>query len=326
MQRSNHWALAVQSLKSNQPAVLVIVVDHQGSVPGKTGALMVVNPDRVEGTVGGGLVEHQLIELGRQNPEVQLFPFGHDGEGSDSICSGYQTFAILPLYQKHLEALETLSAMEAEGRTGTLTLDRDGPSIESSVIRENCFTGGDDNWSFVTPIGPLDSLTIVGGGHVALALSRVMATLPFRIAVLDDRRDLPTLENNIWAHSTQQIRWDEVEQIVPEGDHSWAVIMTRGHAHDTAALKRLLPLKLRYLGMMGSASKVRQVFNELLSEDISSADLDRVHAPIGVPIASHTPEEIAISVAAEIIKVRNTKTNETQSRQGAALGSWRLGD
>lgn len=314
MQRSKHWDLAARAVKRNQPAVLVAVVEHHGSVPGKTGAMMVVTPDALEGTVGGGLVEHQLIEMGRENSEVQLLPFAHDGEGSDSICSGRQTFAILPLDQKHSKALEILSAMDAKGQTGTLTLDRGGLSIELSVTRASSFTGGDDSWSFVTPIGPVDTLTIVGGGHVALALSRVMATLPFRLVVLDDRRDLPTLENNTWAHSTHQIRWDEVEQFVPEGDHSWTVIMTRGHSHDTAALKRLLPLDLRYLGMMGSAAKVRQIFDELLGDGISAADLDRVHAPIGVPIASHTPEEIAISVAAEIIKVKNTKRIEPPRR------------
>ncbi len=307
MTRSKHWDLAARTVKRNQPAVLVAVVEHQGSVPGKTGAMMVVTPDTLEGTVGGGLVEHQLIELGRQDPEVQLLPFAHDGEGSDSICSGRQTFAILPLETCHMEALATLSAMDEKGQTGTLTLDPAGPSIEPSVTRPRSFSSGEDSWSFVTPIGPLDTLTIVGGGHVGLALSRVMATLPFRIVVLDDRQDLPTLENNNWAHATQQIRWDEVEQFVLEGDRSWAVIMTRGHRHDTAVLRRLLPLDLRYLGMMGSAAKVRQVFDELEREGIPSADLDRVHAPIGVPIASHTPEEIAISVAAEIIKVKNTK-------------------
>lgn len=305
MTRSKHWDLAVRAVKRNQSAVLVVVVDHQGSVPGKTGALMVVTPEKIEGTVGGGLVEHQLIELSRQNPAVQLLPFAHDGEESDSICSGRQTFAVLPLDSDHLDALATLSTLDDEGRTGTLTLGPTGPSIEPSVTRARSFTSGHGIWSFVTPVGPLDTLTIVGGGHVGFALSRVMATLPFRIVVLDDRDDLPTLEDNTWAHATQQIRWDHVEQYVLEGERSWAVIMTRGHRHDTSVLKRLLPLDLRYLGMMGSAAKVRQVFSELEGEGISSAELSRVHAPIGVPIGSHTPEEIAISIAAEIVKLRN---------------------
>lgn len=306
MTRSKHWDLAVRAVKSNESAVLVVVVDHQGSVPGKTGALMVVTPEEIEGTVGGGLVEHQLIELGRRNPEVQLLPFAHDGEGSDSICSGRQVFAILPLESRHLEVLAALSALDAEGRTGTLTLSPAGPSIEPSVTRARSFSSGHGDWSFVTPVGPLDTLTIVGGGHVGLALSRVMATLPFQIVVLDDRDDLPTLEKNTWAHATRQIRWDQVEQYVIEGNRSWAVIMTRGHRHDTSVLKRLLPLDLRYLGMMGSEAKVRQVFDELKGEGVSSAELDHVHAPIGVPIGSHTPEEIAISIAAEIIKINNT--------------------
>lgn len=307
MKRPKHWNLAVRAVENNRPAVLVVVVDHQGSVPGKTGAMMVVTSEEIEGTVGGGLVEHQLIELARQNPEVQLRPFAHDGEGSDSICSGRQIFAVLPLESSHLEALAALSSLDTDGRTGTLTLSPAGPSVAPSVTEAPSFSQLNDTWSFMTPIGPVDTLTIIGGGHVGLAVSRIMATLPFRIVVLDDRDDLPTLEDNQWAHETRRIRWDLVEDHVVEGDRSWAVIMTRGHRHDTTVLKRLLPLDLRYLGMMGSAAKVRQVFDELKSEGVASASLDHVHAPIGIQIRSHTPEEIAISIAAEIIKIKNTE-------------------
>lgn len=307
MTQSKHWALAARTVKDNQPAVLVAIVGHHGSVPGKTGAMMVVTPDQIEGTVGGGLVEHQLIELARSGPENQILPFAHDGDATDSICSGHQTIAVLPLSKLDLLQLGTLAEMEAADSPGMLTLGPDGPSVDSGPVGPTLLTENEKHWQFTMPIGPQDTLTIVGGGHVGLALSRVMAALPFRIVILDDRQDLPTIAQNTWAHDIHQICWSEVAQSVVEGDRSWVVIMTRGHRHDTEVLKKLLPLDIHYLGMMGSAAKVRQVFTKMEAEGLDPGDLKRVYAPIGVPISSHTPEEIAISIAAEIIQVRNAK-------------------
>ncbi len=307
MTQSKHWALAARTVKQDQPAVLVAIVGHHGSVPGKTGATMVVTDDQIEGTVGGGLVEHQLIELARSGPENQILPFAHDGESTQSICSGHQTIAVLPLLSEHLPQLITLAELEAAGSPGMLTLGPEGPSVDRDPVGPTLLTEKEEDWRFTMPIGPLDTLTIVGGGHVGLALSRVMATLPFRIVVLDDREDLPTLAQNTWAHAIHQIQWSKVADAVAEGDRSWVVIMTRGHLHDTEVLRNLLPLDLHFLGMMGSAAKVKQVFTKMEAEGLAPADLKRVHAPIGVQVNSHTPEEIAISIAAEIIQVRNTK-------------------
>lgn len=266
---------------------------------------MIVTHDQVEGTVGGGLVEHQLIELARCGPENQILPFAHDGDSTESICSGHQTIAVLPLSRAHLPNLEMLAELQSTGTPAMLTLGPEGPSVNCGSVGPTLFTEKEKQWLFTMPIGPLDTLTIVGGGHVGLALSRVMATMPFRIVVLDDRKDLPTLAQNTWAHAIHRIQWSDVAKTVVEGDRSWVVIMTRGHLHDTEVLRKLLPLNLRYLGMMGSAAKVRQVFTKMEAEGLRPTDLDRVHAPIGMSINSHTPEEIAISIAAEIIGARN---------------------
>jgi xanthine dehydrogenase accessory factor len=305
MQQPSHWDLAARAVSQDQPTVLIAIVGHHGSVPGKTGAMMVVTPENVAGTVGGGLVEHRLINLARSGPQNQILPFAHDGEASDSICSGQQTIAVVPLTPSHLAQLEILSEMEAEGTPGMLTLGPKGPSVDRGSIGPTLLTEEEENWHFTMPIGPLDTLTIIGGGHVGLALSRVMSALPFRIVVLDDREDLATLSQNTWAHEIRRIRWSEVAAAVPQGNRSWVVIMTRGHAHDTRVLTKLLPLDLRYLGMMGSAAKVRQVFASMEREGVSPQDIKGVHAPIGIAVNSHTPEEIAISIAAEIIQVKN---------------------
>lgn len=307
---SNPWSVSADAIRQGQTPVLVAVVDHQGSVPGKPGALMVVTPSAVVGTIGGGLVEHQFIETARKRPNLQLTTFTHDGDTSDSICSGRQRLAVMPLGSEHLEAILQLAAIVENGRAATLRLSDTGIEVHDTAAGTVTFTEDGATWSSTIPIGPLDVLTIVGGGHVGLALSRVMSTLPFHIVVLDDRGDLPTMKANRWAHAFCRVPWDEVPTCVPEGPRSWAVIMTPGHRHDLEVLRKLLPLDLRYLGMMGSQAKVRQIFDQLTGEGVPRQALDRVQAPIGVPIASHTPEEIAISIAAEIIRIRNTSTED----------------
>ena len=132
-----------------------------------------------------------------------------------------------------------------------------------------------------------------------------MATLPFRVVVLDDRPELPTLMANSFAQETRVIDYNEVTRHVPDGERSWVVIMTYGHENDALVLRQLLGRRFRYLGLLGSRAKVARMFAVFRDEGVPAQDLERVSAPIGVPIGSHTPEEIAISIAAEIVQVRN---------------------
>jgi xanthine dehydrogenase accessory factor len=123
--------------------------------------------------------------------------------------------------------------------------------------------------------------------------------------VLDNRRDLPTMAANRWAHDQQVVDYQRIADHVAVSDRSWVVIMTFGHHHDRLVLEGLLGKKLAYLGLMGSEAKVRQMFAAMVEEGTPAAALEAVRAPVGVPIGSHTPEEIAISIAAEIVAIRN---------------------
>jgi xanthine dehydrogenase accessory factor len=305
MGSDSRWSTALEAIEGGDPAVLVAVVEHEGSVPGVAGTAMVVTPDRAVGTVGGGFVEHALIGRARAADGALLVPFVHDGEATDSMCSGRQLTAMLPLAQGDLPALRKLAEIERTGGTGTLVLSPAGIEADAERQRAVAFTHRDAEWRFQMPVGHLDTLTIVGGGHVGLALSRVMATLPFRIVVLDNRHGLPTMADNVWAHERRCIAWERVAEETACGEHAWAVIMTQGHRHDAEVLARLVELDLRYLGLMGSAAKIRSVFAKLEGEGVDRDRLARVRAPIGLPIGSHTPEEIAISIAAELIQLRN---------------------
>ena len=132
-----------------------------------------------------------------------------------------------------------------------------------------------------------------------------MAELNFHIVVLDDRPRLATMAANTYAQEKQVVSYRSIGKHVSEGLQSFVVIMTFGHQADERVLAQLARKKLRYLGLMGSPAKIAQIFANLKKKGISAASLKKVHAPIGLPISSHTPEEIAISIAAEIIQVKN---------------------
>jgi len=286
--------------------VLVFVVDHSGSVPGVTGARVVVSESGFAGTIGGGAAEKQLVEraAGHQG-DAEIFRFRHTPSDGGTLCSGVQDFAIVSLSQDDLEPIRSIVDTLGNHRTGTLRLSPGGVGFEPGETSPHAFTGEKESWMYSGPIGLEDTLYIIGGGHVSLAFSRVMATLPFRIIVLDNREDLPTMAANRYAHEQHVVDFDHIGDHVADGDHSWVVIMTFGHVHDQKVLEGLLGRDLAYLGLMGSEAKVRQMYASMEADGVDAKDLEAVQAPVGVSIGSHTPEEIAISIAAEIIALRN---------------------
>jgi xanthine dehydrogenase accessory factor len=309
--RPDPWTHALRSLESGYDTTLVMVVDHSGSVPGVTGTFAVVSELGIAGTIGGGAAEKQLIDTARGfSGEPALIRFRHTpGEGG-TLCAGEQVFAVISLTRNDLAEIEKIVETLENHRTGTLSLSADGIFFDHLATHARGFTEGRSAWAFTEPLGLLDTLYIIGGGHVGLALSRVMATLPYRIVVLDNRDSLPTMEANRWAHERHVVEFEDIGRHVAEGDRSWAVIMTFGHEHDGLVLDGLLGRDLAYLGLMGSTSKVRKMFRDLEDRGVSAEHLKMVRAPLGLPIGSHTPEEIAISIAAEIIAVRNGKDSE----------------
>jgi xanthine dehydrogenase accessory factor len=300
------WSFALDCLRDNRPAVLVFVVSHSGSVPGVTGTRVVVSDRNFAGTIGGGTAEKELIERAQHfTGSSEMYRFRHTPSHGGTLCSGVQDFAIISLAQNDEKVVHSIVETLENHRTGTLHLSPNGIGFEPGVTQPHAFTDGDGSWRYSGPLGLEDTLYIIGGGHVGLALSRVAATLPFRIVVLDNREDLPTMAANSWAHERQVIDYDRIRDHVVEGDRSWVVIMTFGHTHDRHVLEGLLGGKFAYLGLMGSETKVRQLFAAMLEDGVPAGALEGVKAPIGVPIGSHTPEEIAISVAAEMIAIRN---------------------
>jgi xanthine dehydrogenase accessory factor len=157
---------------------------------------------------------------------------------------------------------------------------------------------------FFEVLRPEPRLIIAGAGYVAQALARLAATLDFRTVVVDDRRDLadPAVFGDA-VHLTFGDIPETLANLEPD-ENSFIVIVTRGHHLDEEALRAALESKATYVGMIGSPSKVKNIFKTLLQRGISRDDLARVHAPIGLDLGAETPDEIALSIAAEILMWR----------------------
>ncbi len=163
---------------------------------------------------------------------------------------------------------------------------------------------GGDAEVFIEPIGGAPSLFVFGAGHIAVPLTKMAAMLGFKISVIDERHDFAT--DDRFPDAAEVI----VSDIIPAyarlkiDKGSYIVIVTHGHKGDEAALEGALKTPAKYIGMIGSKTKNKAVFGHLLEKGFTQSDLDRAHAPIGLNIRAQTPEEIAVSILAEMIVVK----------------------
>ncbi|WLE97420.1 MAG: XdhC family protein [Candidatus Electrothrix communis] len=326
MNRNFSWQPILQSLGAGEPVILLVVVASVGSAPGKPGFVMAVSKDKtLQGSIGGGAVEYELVDYaydllhsatGRADkvrPEFLHRTHRDSGSKDDSgmVCGGSQQVLLYPLQEEQIRCIQEVIECLEKGQCKHLCLSSVGMTLEPwEPVRKEAaggfrFTSSSD-WSFVLEIGAPDTAYLIGGGHVSLALANLLASLGFRIVVFDERDHIGTLQANVWADEKIICPFSEVGQHIPQGEQSWVVIMTPSHLYDEQVLRQLIAYELHYLGMLASKTKVAQIFNRLRSDGIKEAVLSRVHAPVGLPMNSQTPEEIAVSIAAEFIQIRNS--------------------
>ncbi|GAA0892302.1 hypothetical protein GCM10009122_19810 [Fulvivirga kasyanovii] len=313
------WHRTYHLLTEHKKAVLLYVLDSTGSSPGRQGFKMIVGPGgEMAGSIGGGIMEHKLVELSRSLLQDDNDPFEpfikhqvHRAEARDKsgmICSGEQTIAFYYLHEGDVGWIEQLLNGFEENEKGVLLLTEQGAEFSSGQMLTGQYDymfNSETQWSYKEQIGFKNTVYIIGGGHVGLALSRLMRNLGFYVIVMDDREDLNTVEQNEHAHKAAIVDYHQIENHIPEGEDIYVVIASFGYRTDKIVLKRLIDKKFKYLGMMGSEEKVRTLYQELRKEGVTEKQLANVRSPIGVQIKSKTPDEIAVSIAAEIIGVKN---------------------
>ena len=179
--------------------------------------------------------------------------------------------------------------------------------LDDDFAQESGLICGGQMDVYIEPIEPSPELFVIGAGHVGLHLARLAQEVGFRVHVVDDREKFANRERFPLAAEVivEDIpAWIARTNLPP---HAYAVIVTRGHTNDLEALRALAPRELRYLGLIGSRAKVSRIYEQLVEDKMSAEALKHVHAPIGLDIGAVTPQEIAVSILAELIAVKHGK-------------------
>ncbi|WP_411678770.1 XdhC family aldehyde oxidoreductase maturation factor [Clostridium thailandense] len=164
----------------------------------------------------------------------------------------------------------------------------------------------------IEPVLNHESVYIIGAGHVSQKIAELTKMLDFKTVVIDDREEFANRQRFKVADEVKVVSsFDNILNCINVNNRSYVIIVTRGHAYDKDVLGQMLKTDAKYIGMIGSKNKRSFVYNCLINEgyDLNNIE-ERVHCPIGITIHAQTPEEIAISIAAELVKVRRTSVSE----------------
>ena len=320
-QQIHIWNFILQNIYANINCLLLYVIESNGSSPGRQGFAMAVNANKeIVGSIGGGIMEYKLVELAKQKMQKNDFVIDikkqiHNKEvaknQSGMICSGEQVVAFIPIKVQDKSVVEKIINTLQHNANSTLQLTNFGIDCIEKHNTFNYIFNQDNygNWIYKEKIGYKNKLTIIGAGHCSLALSKLMCTMDFYIEMYEDRNDLNTFLQNEFVHKKQIIeKYDSLNELITAEENHFVVVMTVGYRTDAIAVKALQQKSFKYLGVLGSKNKMKQLFNEFEKEGINKTWLDSIFTPVGLHIKSKTPEEIAVSIAAQIIQVKNLET------------------
>lgn len=311
------WKFITDKFSLDIPVILLYVLHSKGSSPGRQGFKMAVAGDAgFCGTIGGGIMEHKFVEMAKTQlqqsaAEHNVYLQKHDKTSgknqSGMICSGEQTIFIYRIKKDDILALEALIISEKEYRNGTLQLSNTGINFFNKIPENNFeYSFNENEFHLKEKTGFKNVLHIVGGGHCSLALCRIMYEMDFLIHIYDERDNLNTMVQNNYAHKKEIVSsFAELNAKIKAGENVYVVIMTFGYRTDDIALRAVIDKQLKYIGVLGSKKKMEKLLKDYESENIDTQNLNKLHTPIGIAIKSQTTAEIAVSIAAEIISVKN---------------------
>src|ERR1700690_1185018 len=333
-------------LQTGESFVVATVFDQSGSAPRTSGAKMLVMTDgTTSGTIGGGRLEADAIQAARKvllsgQPVIWSFELtGEDAASMDMICGG-EGKVLLDFVDGTDETNRTIyeeaaTILETRGKGWLITTISSGQTFDTSrclIKRDGTLIGrfdGEpqllskltsgttsmsihseviDNWlCLIEPLRNAGTVYIFGAGHVSQQIAPLSETVGFKTVVLDDRAEYASEKR--FPLSSKIILLESFDRF-PElaiDEDGYIVIVTRGHLHDKTILAQTLKTKAGYIGMIGSRRKRDKIFEVLAGEGFGKQDFERVYSPIGTAIEAETPEELAVSIVGELIKVRAEK-------------------
>jgi len=181
------------------------------------------------------------------------------------------------------------------------------PSIEKFSLKDDDKTGmicGGKMQVFIEPISSGSQLYIFGAGHCGLALTKIAVKTGFAVHIVDDRPEIASRERYPMAASITVGDYNKISKEIDLPDNAFVAIMTQGHSADAEVLENLITKKYSYIGLMASKRKREKIYDKLAQNGIEKSLLENVKSPIGLSIGAETPEEIAISILAEMIKLK----------------------
>lgn len=332
----------IARLTQGDAAVLCSIIASSGSVPRGAGAKMAVFPDgSFCGTIGGGSVEYCAIQKA-----LEVHKTGHDAQESfllhpnqvqdiGMVCGGEVTVYFQRFHPQNEDAISLLrhilSRLQCNCNCWLIMAMQDGRvtefgtwddetglqglrSIDETMLLPH-FSGRSvrlpgEPTIYIEPLSQRGIVYIFGGGHVGRALCPVLATVGFRVCVVEHRPGLCDPGRFPGAIQVLRHACKDIRKTIPITEDDYVVIMTPGHADDRSILNQVLWTPARYIGVIGSRKKIAATNEWLLHQGHTPEALKRIISPIGLPILAQTPEEIAISIAAQLIAHRASAKQE----------------
>ncbi|MBX9255524.1 XdhC family protein [Desmonostoc muscorum CCALA 125] len=291
--------------------VLATVTNTKGSTPREIGAKMFISADgKTVGTIGGGAGEAkvyqqalQLLKTGKKQ-FVEIDLSGVAQRQTQGVCGG--TMQVLLELWSGFESLNLVNQI-----IDTLTSGQSATIItpfhtdeKPYLLQQTEVIASLHSTALIEPLLPPPTLLIIGAGHIAISLVQIAKIAGFQVIVQDDRSDFATKERFPDASLVLAEPITSIQEILDKNTNLYVALVTRGYLQDLAALRLLSNYQLPYIGMIGSKKRVNTVYKILETEGCNQEFLHQIYAPIGLDIGALTPEEIAVSICAELIKVR----------------------
>lgn len=324
-----------QAILEKQDTMLLTIGTSSGSTPRSQGARMLVSAEgRIAGTVGGGAVEFQAeqvakkLVLEKENAQRQFILAPNNIADLGMVCGGNVTIFFhylsweTPFLKELCESIEThfqnnqqgwlvteldqnnLGKVSFYSETGELI----GPTSwegELSLLPKGIHCEQKEDIIFLTEaILQVGKVYIFGSGHVARALVPILNYLSFYCVVVDDRPEFLTAQAFSQAEELRVIPLENLAAFIEITADDYGIVITRGHNFDFIVAKQLLETPAKYIGVMGSKHKIASQVRRLKEVGYTMTEIERIFMPIGLDIAAETPEELAISIAGELIQQR----------------------
>lgn len=308
-----------RALEAGENGMLVATVEAKGSSPRSAGAYMLVTArGRVYGTIGGGNLEYQATRraqalLERTENALEAYDLSNDtAAGLGMICGG-RTKVLYRCFRADCPADLEFARKALERETARqmywmlLPLEAGKPQIRQNLSgARRQFGYAEQGARYYAEQFHFDGkVYLFGGGHLSQELEPLLNHVGFSCVVLDDRAEFADPALFPGAQAVRRVDFAALREPVTAEDY--IVIATRGHLADTDCIRFALRTQAKYIGVVGSRKKVKFVRETMLAEGFEEDDLNRLTTPIGLPIGSETPAEIAVSIAAQLIQVRAGK-------------------